>query len=262
MRAGADARGNGALLGARTRGRGREGAPPGVPRAPSRNPRGGPADPVDGRAREAPDGFRRRVSAGRGADREHVAAGVPHARGARRPRAARRALLRRRGRKLFSRHLGHESRRRHSVRRALVRRHARPLLPEGPPRGRGRRGAPAHVGGMARYSAEAESTRGRRPLGHPPSDGRVGAARDPGPPERSRPPHGGRRRRGLPVTGVPRGGRVLRGPLPRRARSSPREHAGRERLSAVRRGRLRDVRHGAVEPRRVPAPRTRRARAG
>ena len=64
-----------------------------------------------------------------------------------------------------------------------------------------------------------------------------------------------RRRRPLRrvlATGVPPGVRVLRRPLPRRARAGARQHRDREPLPGVRPRALRHVHHRAVEPRRVP----------
>ncbi len=160
---------------------------------------------------------------------------------------------------LLSRHLGDESRRGRPCRRAVVRRHARPLLPQGPSPAAGVAAPPRTWAELARRPAPPEGAGGPGALGDPPPDGRVGAARDLRAPEGGVAPHGGRRRRRVPGAGVPRGGGVLREPLPRRLRAGAREHADRERLPGVRRGRLRDVRHRPVEPRRVPAPASRGA---
>ncbi len=254
----------GPLLGPRARGRGRRASScPAFERAPPGRTRRGPADPLDRGAREAPDGVRRRVAAGRRADRQHLAARVPRAR-------------------TPSRTSGRASRASSVVAekdyfpgiwdtnvvdgvlcgvpwyvdtRVLF--YRKDLLARG-----GRRRAAAEWASWRDAMRPPEGAGGRRvgaaillptdEWAQPVILGLAGR-------RRAADADGGRDAR-LPRAGVPEGGGVLRRPLPRRPRAAAREHADREPLPAVRRGRLRDVRHRPVEPRGVPAAPARVAR--
>ena len=216
-------------------------------RANPGHPRRRPADPVDGRAREAADRLRRRLDAGPRAARQHLDPGVRRARRARAARRARRGLGGARARATTSRASG---RRTCSTARTYgipwyvdtrVLFYRNDLLD-----GRGLRRDAADVGGLARGDAQDQERRTRRTLRDPPARPTSGSS-SPSSASRSGSPllADGGTRGAFARPGFRARGRLLRRPLPARAsrrssatRSSPTSTRSSPRL-------LRDVDHRA-----------------